>query len=145
MYAQYSTEEFEKSFTYSGKDLGANWHPEHTFFRLWAPTAQEVSVCLYQTGTQGQDDLIEKLPMSASEKGTWTATALGDLNGVYYTYQVCVAGKTVEACDPYAVASGVNGKRAMICNLRSTDPVGWEQDTTPIPVSYTHLTLPTKA
>lgn len=132
MYAQYSTEEFEKSFTYTGNDLGANWQPEHTFFRLWAPTAQSVCVFLYQTGTPGQDDLIQKLPMSPGENGTWTVTALGDLNGVYYTYQVCVAGETVEACDPYAVTTGVNGKRAMICDLKSTNPAGWEQDTTPI-------------
>ena len=132
MYAQYSTEEFENSFTYQGNDLGAHWQPEHTFFRLWAPTAQKISVCLYQTGTPGQDDLIRELPMSYSEKGTWTAVAQGDFNGVYYTYRVCVDGESIEACDPYAVTTGVNGKRAMICDLRSTDPDGWEQDTTPV-------------
>lgn len=132
MYGQYSTEEFETSFTYPGRDLGANWQPEHTFFRLWAPTAQSVGVCLYQTGTPRQDDLIQELPMSYSEKGTWTAVAQGDLNGIYYTYRVCVDGETIEACDPYAVATGVNGKRAMICDLRSTNPVGWERDTTPV-------------
>ena len=38
----YSTEEFEEKFTYSGSDLGANWTPDKTTFRLWAPTATAV-------------------------------------------------------------------------------------------------------
>ena len=45
MYAEYSSEEFEKKYTYHGKDLGAIWSPEKTDFRLWAPTAQNVQIC----------------------------------------------------------------------------------------------------
>ena len=40
----YSTEEFERKYTYSGSDLGARWTREKTLFRLWAPTAKSVKV-----------------------------------------------------------------------------------------------------
>ncbi len=132
MYAEYSCEEFEKQFTYTGKDLGANWSSKETLFRLWAPTAQSVQVRLFRSGTAGTEDLICSLPMVPDQNGTWIARAEGDLNGVYYTYLVNVNGNMAEACDPYAVAVGVNGKRAMVCNLKSTDPDGWEQDCTPV-------------
>ena len=132
MYTDYSTEAFEREYTYLGKDLGANWRRDDTFFRLWAPTASAVTVRLYASGNQGQNDLIGQLPMSPDEKGTWTAAADGDLNGVYYTYLVSVNGENVEVCDPYAVAAGVNGHRAMVCDLSFTNPEGWELDQSPV-------------
>ena len=127
----YSTESFEAAFTYEGNDLGATWTKEKTSFRLWAPTATAVTVNLYESGTQGTDDLIETIDMTADVNGTWIAEKEGDLNGVYYTYSVHVGGDVNEACDPYARTTGVNGHRAMIIDLDSTDPEGWENDTDP--------------
>ena len=127
----YSTEKFEKEFTYSGSDLGATYTPEKTAFRVWAPTADTVTLNLYGSGTPGTDDLVEQLPMTADVNGTWIAEKEGDLNGTYYTYLVSVGGNENEACDPYARTTGVNGKRAMILDLASTDPDGWENDTNP--------------
>ena len=127
----YSTESFEAEYTYSGSDLGAVWTQEKTAFRVWAPTAEAVSVNLYTSGTAGTDDRIETLPMTADEAGTWVAEKEGDLNGVYYTYSVTVAGETAETCDPYARTTGVNGQRAMVIDLDSTDPEGWDTDANP--------------
>ena len=127
----YSTDSFEAAYTYEGDDLGANWTAEKTFFRVWAPTATAVRVNLYESGTEGTDDRIEQLDMTADVNGTWVVIKEGDLNGVYYTYEVDVNGVTNEACDPYAKAVGVNGKRAMVIDLDSTDPEGWENDTDP--------------
>ena len=127
----YSTEKFEKEFTYSGSDLGATYTPEKTTFRVWAPTADAVTLNLYESGTPGTDDLMEQLPMTADVNGTWIAEKEGDLNGTYYTYLVSVGGNKNEACDPYARTTGVNGKRAMVLDLASTDPEGWENDTNP--------------
>ena len=87
----YSTEKFEKEFTYSGSDLGATYTPEKTTFRVWAPTADTVTLNLYGSGTPGTDDLVEQLPMTADVNGTWIAEKEGDLNGTYYTYLVSVA------------------------------------------------------
>ena len=127
----YSSEAFEAEFTYTGDDLGAAWTAEETFFRVWAPTAEAVQLNLYTSGTAGTDDLIECIEMTADVNGTWIAAKEGDLNGVYYTYSVTVDGVTNEACDPYARTTGVNGQRAMVIDLDSTDPEGWENDVDP--------------
>ena len=137
----YSTEEFESAYTYEGDDLGATWTAEATAFRLWAPTASAVSVNLYASGTEGTDDLIASHEMTADVNGTWVATVEGDLNGVYYTYSVTRKGETVEAVDPYARTTGVNGNRAMIVDLDSTDPEGWENDTYVTVENYTDAVI----
>ena len=127
----YSTDTFEEAYTYHGIDLGANWTAERTTFRVWAPTATAVRVNLYESGTEGTDDQIEQLDMTADVSGTWVVSKDGDLNGVYYTYEVDVNGTTNEACDPYAKAVGVNGRRAMVIDMASTNPEGWENDKDP--------------
>ena len=121
----FSSAEFEARYTYHGNDLGAVWTREATAFRLWAPTATGVKLNLYKGGTEDANDLIEQVEMTPDINGTWIAKAEGDLNGVYYTYLVEVNGSTVEACDPYARTTGVNGKRAMVIDLGATNPEGW--------------------
>ena len=127
----FSTNAFEAEFTYEGNDLGATWTPEKTAFRVWAPTATAVKVNLYTTGHPEANDMFDQVEMTADVNGTWVAEVEGDLNGVYYTYQVDVDGKTNIACDPYARTTGVNGKRAMVIDLSSTNPEGWENDSDP--------------
>lgn len=131
MYDFYSSHAFEEKFTYTGCDLGANWYPSRTVFRLWAPTADSVTVNLYRSGDPAEEDLIGQIRMRPDVKGTWTAERVGDLNGIYYTYLVKVDGHIMEACDPYARTTGVNGERAMILDLNSTNPHDWESDTNP--------------
>ena len=137
----YSTEEFESEYTYTGKDLGANWSSESTTFRVWAPTAAAVSVNLYESGTQGTNDKIDTVAMTKDVNGTWIVTVDGDLNGVYYTYSVNVQGKVVEAVDPYARTTGVNGNRGMVIDLDSTDPEGWDKDTYVTTDNYTDAVI----
>ena len=127
----YSTEEFEAQYTYDGDDLGATWSKAKTTFKVWAPTAEAVKVNLYQSGTKGTEDLIESIEMTKGEKGVWSAEKTGDLNGTYYTYTAVQDGKESEACDPYARTTGVNGDRAMVIDLDSTDPAGWANDSGP--------------
>lgn len=129
----YSTKEFEDQYTYTGKDLGATWTKDSTAFRVWAPTADEVSVRLYKGGDArlADKDLISEIRMDKDVNGTWIASVNEDLNGTYYTYKVSVNGRTNEACDPYAVTTGVNGNRAMVIDLSSTNPDGWDQDKNP--------------
>ena len=127
----YSTEEFERKYTYSGSDLGAVWTREKTAFRLWAPTAKSVKINLYKTGNPGVEDRIRQIEMKPAVAGTWTAEAEGDLHGVYYTYLVELEEGVREACDPYARSTGVNGQRAMVIDLRSTDPENWSADRDP--------------
>lgn len=127
----FSTEEFESEYTYDGNDLGATWTKDATTFKVWAPTADAVSVNLYKEGEAGKDDKIETVEMKKGDKGVWSVEKSGDLNGVYYTYTVKVDGKENEACDPYAKTTGVNGNRAMVIDMASTNPDGWDQDKRP--------------
>ena len=131
----YASDKFAAQFTYEGDDLGATWSEASTTFVVWAPTAASVSVNLYTSGTEGTDDLIQSVPMSAINDGAWMAAVEGDLNGTYYTYAVNVDGETVEAVDPYARTTGVNGKRGMVIDLDSTAPDGWDEDTNPNPIT----------
>ena len=138
----YASKHFSKEFTYDGDDLGAVWSAEKTAFKLWAPTAETVKIALYRSGTAGTDDLIKTVPMIRGNLGVWSADVVGDCNGVYYTYLVKVNGNQVEAVDPYARTTGVNGNRGMIINLKSTDPDGWVKDHNPNPLkSYTDAIL----
>ena len=138
----YASKRFASEFTYEGKDLGAAWSADATIFKVWAPTAEAVQVALYRSGTAGTDDRIETIPMKRSGQGTWQAIAAGDRNGQYYTYLVKRCGEEVEAVDPYARTTGVNGGRGMVIDLASTDPKGWSKDENPNPLkSYTDAVL----
>lgn len=138
----YSSEDFEKEYTYKGTDLGANWTKDSTVFKVWAPTAASVSVKLYNKGeavkdskgnlVEDNESLIKEVPMVLGENGVWSATESGDLNKTYYTYKVTFNdGTSNETCDPYAKAVGVNGDRAMVIDMDSTDPEGWDKDVNP--------------
>ncbi len=127
----FATESFEKKYTYTGGDLGAVWSKASTTFKVWAPTAEGVKVNLYKGGNKSGDDLIESHDMQSGDNGVWSVKVDGDLNGVYYTYTADFGDYSNEACDPYARAVGVNGDRAMVIDLDSTDPDGWDKDSNP--------------
>lgn len=131
MHNLYSTPDFEAAYTHHGDDLGATWTLEKTSFRLWAPTADTVTIKLYRSGDPSDQDALLQFPMHRETSGTWFAEYRGDLNGVYYTYCVTHGIQTAEVCDPYARTTGVNGIRAMVINLDETNPEGWEYDTNP--------------
>ncbi|MBR4027758.1 MAG: type I pullulanase, partial [Lachnospiraceae bacterium] len=136
----YKTESFINDYTYNGDDLGATWTAEKTTFKVWAPLASEAKVYLYDNGKAGEGTRIAEIAMEKADKGVWVAEVEGDLNGTYYTYYVNNAGEKSEACDPYAVTTGVNGDRAMVIDLDSTDPEGWENDENPNAIGPNNFT-----
>ena len=114
---------------YKGEDLGASYNKNNTAFRIWAPTADGVSVCLYERGDGVC--LMDETPMKRDVQGTWFLKKSGDLDKIYYTYKITRNGKTVETQDPYSVATGVNGQRSMVLDLKETDPKGFAEDKGP--------------
>lgn len=131
MFEAFSSPEFEAKYTYHGNDLGAVWTPGETTFKLWAPTADQAKVRLYRSGNPDASDMLAEFSMEAAENGAWVLHKAGNLNGIYYTFEVTIGDYTAEACDPYARTTGVNGLRAMVIDLSSTNPEGWEQDKDP--------------
>lgn len=130
--------EFDAKFYYEGDDLGAVYTPEQTRFRLWAPTASEARVVLYETWDGAP---VKELAMQRDAQGTWTLAIAEDCRNLLYTYRVKVGAQWNEAADPYAKAVGVNGDKATILDLRSTDPEGWDEDVKPPLASETDAVI----
>ena len=74
---------------------------------------------------QGNPDR-QALSLSPQPDGTWTATVKGrDLKGTYYTFRVKACGKWLsETPGIFAKAVSLNGQRAYITDLRTTNPIG---------------------
>ena len=115
---------------YSGNDLGAVYSKSSTTFKVWAPTAESVKIKRYTTGSDAESgaSVIETKPMTKGSNGVWSITISGDLKNTYYTYLVKCGGVEKETNDIYARTTGVNGMRAMVVDLDSTDPAGWSND-----------------
>ena len=119
---------FHRENYYTGP-LGPDYTPGGTCLRLWAPTAEAVTVTLYHKGDGGAVLGIE--PLVRGAQGVWSVWLPGEQHGRYYTFAVTVDGITRETGDPYARAAGVNGVRSMIVDLARTAPSGWERDVRP--------------
>ena len=122
----FDSADFIANYTYDGDDLGAVIDGDETVFKVWAPTASEVILNLFEAGNDC--DAYASIPMERADKGVWTARQQCG-NGTYYTYTVTTAVGTQEAVDPYAKAVGVNGNRGMVINLDATDPAGFREET----------------
>ncbi len=136
-----AAQDIDKEFAYAGDDLGFTYTESNTSFKVWAPTSTKVVLNLFATGSDSEEGAAKlgayemtKDMIDDKWTGCWSITVEGDLKNIYYTYTVTnnalVTGteKTAELVDPYAKATGVNGKRAMVVDLDTTDPEGWEND-----------------
>ena len=119
---------FHRENYYTGP-LGPDYTPGGTCLRLWAPTAEAVTVTLYHKGDGGA--VLGTEPLVRGAHGVWSVWLPGEQHGRYYTFAVTVDGVTRETGDPYARAAGVNGVRSMIVDLARTAPSGWERDVRP--------------
>ena len=122
--------------TYDGSDLGYTYTPESTTFKVWAPSAEQVLLKLYTTGSfheVGAQVLGIKQMILDETTGVWTATVDEDLNKLYYTYVIKTDKGTHETQDVYSKAVGVNSQRSMVLDLSSTNPDGWDEDKRVLP------------
>ncbi len=100
--------------------------------RLWAPTAQQVSLLLYPSETAANAQRIAMSLDSAS--GVWTASVPASATGSYYLYEVVVYApstgnvETNLVTDPYSVSLAANSRRSQIVDLSSKNlkPGGWD-------------------
>lgn len=114
----------------SGSLVEMEYAPEGTRFSLWAPTADEVRLMLYNEGEGGH--AYRTVSMEAGEEGVWHTTVAEDLLGKFYTFNVKIGDRWLgDTPGIFAKAVGVNGHRAAIIDLRSTDPEGWADDRRP--------------
>jgi pullulanase len=107
-----------------------------TRFKLWAPTARQVGLCLYKSGAA---KAVSASPMAREDAtGVWRHAVAGDFSGYYYTFlvEVFVPGVGVvrnRVTDPYSLSLTTDSKRSYVADLNAPrlKPAGW--DATPAP------------
>ncbi len=117
-------------------DLGATVKPDHARFKLWAPTAQAVNLCHFNTST---GDAVAAHPMRReASTGNWSAHLPGRHAGRYYSYlvDVFVSGTGVvrnRVTDPYSVSLNADSQRSYIADLNDArlKPAGWDRHAAP--------------
>jgi pullulanase len=106
----------------STEPLGALYGEEQTTFRVWSPTAAQITLRLYAAPTGGEPEIIK---LKKDDDGSWGATVKGDLKGAYYTYTAEGDDPRFdparELLDPYARAVTSHRGRAIV--VHDTTPV----------------------
>ena len=110
--------------------------PRHTTFRLWAPTARSVSLCVYPNGS-GRSASVVALQRNDGT-GVWRADIGHDLSGQYYSYlvDVFVPGMGMvrnRVTDPYSVSLTTDSLRSYVADLDAArlKPSGWDRHRAP--------------
>jgi pullulanase len=114
--------------------------------KVWAPTAQNVSLDIFDHGTDTSASAV--LPMH-SHNGVWVTCGLPNWRDKYYLYSVKVWVPTDSAVDsnlttdPYSIDVALNGVKSRITDLDSdqTKPAGWDEDNSPPLRSFSDLSL----
>jgi pullulanase/glycogen debranching enzyme len=125
-------------------DLGVSLHTQasaaaSTGFKLWAPTAHAVAVCLYAKGS-GDANSMAALQRDAAT-GIWSIELPGDRSGNYYKFLVNVFVRDTgvvrnAVTDPYALSAATDSQRGYIADLDAPalKPRGWDAHATPTTV-----------
>ena len=117
------------------------YSPTETKFTVWSPMATGARVKLYRQDLERQNP-VSSVAMTSNGDGTWSVTVPGNKVGMYYTFQVEVNGKWCnETPGIFAQAVGINGKRAVVVDMKSTDPEGWNADKSPVLNSASDIVL----
>ncbi len=110
--------------------------PAVTRYRLWAPTARSVALCVY-SDEQGPADAL--LPMQRDAgTGSWSTQRRGSDHGRAYAFlvDVFVPGLGLvrnRVTDPYALSLTPDSKRSVVIDLSAADtqPPGWQSTARP--------------
>ncbi len=117
---------------YFDGDLGPVIDGEQAWAKVWAPTAQNVELLLYETSADAAPSQV--LPMVVDDAtGVWSASA-GNWDRKYYRYRVTVYTNITnqveinDVTDPYSLSLSTNSKLSQFVNLDDRDlkPRGWD-------------------
>jgi pullulanase len=132
--------DFDQYPFYPGKDLGLTYRYDSSVFKVWSPPAEALRLLLYAEGEGGTP--LEVHEMRPDTLGVWKVAVKGNLKRRFYAFQARHGGKWgMEVPDPYARAVGVNGMRAMVLDLKETDPENWDFDVRPPLAGFNDIVL----
>ncbi len=110
-------------------DLGVSIDRHRTSFKLWAPTAQKVTLCTY--GARGLASTQQEMQYDAAT-GVWGLSRNGRLDGNYYRFAVETFVRGVGrvrnlVTDPYSISLNADSQYSYIADLDSPwlMPPGW--------------------
>lgn len=124
-------------FHYEGT-LGVTFTDAVPTLQVWAPTAQQVALRLYDDSNPATKS--KKIPMTLDWKtGVWSVTGETDWANKYYLYEVKVYAPSTQqietnlVTDPYSVSLALNSTRSQIVNLddASLMPADWAETPKP--------------
>jgi pullulanase-type alpha-1,6-glucosidase len=111
-------------------DFGATPSTRGTGFRVWAPTAQAVALCLHRA-PQADATAVHAARLDAAS-GSWRLRLPGNLSGTSFTWLVDVFVPDVglvrnRVTDPYALSLTADSRRTWVLDLNdpATQPAGW--------------------
>ncbi|MBJ7654841.1 type I pullulanase [Weissella confusa] len=139
---------FDKRWAYAGTDLGFNYSPTSTTFKIWSPTATSVKLISYgknnsPTAPQVSSTLMTRGTSATPDNhatntiGVWSLTIPGDQNGMVYVYELTFANGTISdysgstygtlytslaintTNDPYSIATTQGGNRSVVVSPES--------------------------
>jgi pullulanase len=112
--------------------LGVTWSGNTPTFKLWAPTARNVALFLYNDSKPASAGTRVAMSLDAAT-GIWSAHVDGSWRNKFYLYEVEVyvpsQKKVVKSLvtDPYSLSLSTNSKRSQVVNLAdpALAPAGW--------------------
>jgi pullulanase/glycogen debranching enzyme len=118
------------------RGLGVTITKQAIQFKLWAPTARSVSLCLYEKSDSRKAKVVS---MRRDERtGSWKVNLKENLSGSYYLYLVDVYVPKLglirnRVTDPYSISLSADSKRSYIADLSDATlkPEGWELSKSP--------------
>lgn len=106
------------NLTAENEQLGLIYSKEKSVFRVWSPSNNKITLCIYNDSKVQFRDEFE---MKKNSKDIFEYTIDGNLDGKFYTYLV---GDS-EITDPYSLSTSANSKRTAIIDLDKTNPEGF--------------------
>lgn len=133
---------FLDKFNYEGNDMGVIYSENYIKLNLWAPTAFNVELCIYENWYDIKEKVAYKMNYN-NEHGIFNIKIDRNINeNKFYLYKIYFKdidrnGKEYlrvnYAVDPYSVSVGINGEKGYLVDIRSnkTMPYGWLLDKRP--------------
>ena len=112
--------------------LGIVWSAGVPTLKLWAPTARNVQLHLFNDSNPATTSTVHAMTRDAH--GVWSVTGDASWNGKYYLYEVEVYVRSTGniehnlVTDPYSVSLSRNSARSEIVDLSAAalKPAGWD-------------------
>lgn len=113
---------FDECWGYQGW-LGHRLQGQTNLFKVWAPTAKDVELVVYESSSN-EAAVYKEFPMKKGETyshnhakntiGVWSVDVPEDLAGKAYHYHVIFENQHFHTRDPYTIATSPDGKRSAI-------------------------------